>query len=109
MSVLTTVPLTIEPEAAARITELGMQAEFDQMLEHTRQVVPNLERIEVKLEPSYDTGDDLGITIEGMLTGPCDGDDLKSWEWGQWKAATFSPDVCRYFGLLLFYGTPDAR
>ena len=32
MSTLTAIPLAIQPQAAARIAELGMQAEFEQML-----------------------------------------------------------------------------
>lgn len=34
------VPITITPEAAARVAKLGMQAELERMLEHTRQTVP---------------------------------------------------------------------
>ncbi len=38
----TTFPVSITPEAAARVAELGMQAELERMLEHTRQTVPGL-------------------------------------------------------------------
>jgi hypothetical protein len=32
------VPMTISPEAAARVAELGMQAEFERLLEQARQL-----------------------------------------------------------------------
>lgn len=36
----TNVPVTIRPDAAARIAELGMQTQLQQMIEHAGQVVP---------------------------------------------------------------------
>ena len=35
MSAPATVPVTITPEAAARVAELGLQAELERMVEHT--------------------------------------------------------------------------
>ncbi len=102
------VPLTIEPEAAARVAELGMQAELDRMLEHTRQVVSKLQHIRVVLEPPYDTGDEPYLTIEATRGGSYAGDDPTQREWGDWLVNSFPPDVWRHFGLLVLYGTSDA-
>ena len=101
-----TVPVTIEPEAAARVAELGMQAELERMLEHTRQTVPGLRAIEVQLALPYDTGDETSIVIQVTMDDPHLEYDRTEDEWGDWKIDTFPPGVCRYFVMLTVYGSP---
>jgi hypothetical protein len=108
MATATSVPIIIDREAAAQVAELGMQAEFEQMLEHTRQTVPELRRIEVILVPAYDTDDDAGIVIQAMRCPANLNDDATQREWGSWKVTTFSPDVCRHFVMWVVYETADA-
>jgi hypothetical protein len=109
MAEVTPIPVTIEPEAAARIAELGMQAEFEQMLEHARQVVPALQRIDVQLALPYDTGDETRIIIQATRNEPFSSGDRTLWNWDAWVIQTFSPDVYRYFTMLVMYETTDAR
>jgi hypothetical protein len=92
----TTVAVTITPEAAARVAELGMQAELERMLEHTRQTVPGLRSVEVQEAPPYDTGDETGITILATIVNPQLEYDSTDSEWGHWKVMTFPADVYRY-------------
>lgn len=102
------IPLTVEPEAAALVAELGLQVPLEQMLEHARRTITGLQSLGVKFAPAYDTGEE-GIIIEAMR-------DLASreasdWTWDQfsrWKVSTFSPDVCRYITLLDEYGSSHA-
>jgi hypothetical protein len=94
-----TVQVTITPEAAARVAELGMQAELEQMLEHTRQVVAGLRKIVVDITLPYDTGTEIGIGIEAYTTIPFVRGDLTDWDWGVWKARTFPPEVCEHFSF----------
>ena len=109
MPTLTEVPVSVSPEAAARVTELGMQADFDQMLEKARRTLAGLHRINVVLDPPYDTGDEPSVVIEairaenGVLTDPTER------EWDNWRLNTFAPDVCRHFCLLVLFETPHAR
>ena len=63
-------PVTVTPEAMARIAELGMQAELERMLEHTRKTVPGLRAIEVQLALPYDTGNETSIVIEASRRVP---------------------------------------
>jgi len=70
MSATTTVPVTITPEAAARLAELGLQAQLEQMVEHTRQTVPDLVCIELTYREPYDTGITPGICIEAPIKRP---------------------------------------
>jgi len=108
MPVHTTVPITIQPDAAARVAELGMQAELDRMIQYTCDVVPNLERVALVLEPPYDTGDEPYLTIEAYRSDAWTRDDETESEWGSWKVNTFPPDVCRHFAMLVFYRNADA-
>jgi hypothetical protein len=95
-----TVPLTITPEAQARVEELGMQRELDRMIEHTRQTVPGLRAITVVLEPCYDTRDEPGLTIEAAVDDcPLEYDRTDS-DWGAWKVDTFPPEVCEHFVMM---------
>jgi hypothetical protein len=106
MSATATVPVTITPEAAARVAELGMQKELDLMLEHTRQTVPGLRAIRVIWETCHETGDELGLTIEAWREVAYSGTDDVEGVWGTWLLSHFPPDVVRYVALLTFYGDP---
>jgi hypothetical protein len=66
----TTIPVTITPEAAARVAELGMQRELERMLEHALRSVPGLRSVEVKLELPYDTDVETSITIQVLVDHP---------------------------------------
>jgi hypothetical protein len=49
MTSAATIPVSVTPEAAARLAELGFQAQADRMIEYARQNLPELVRIEVGL------------------------------------------------------------
>jgi hypothetical protein len=104
MTSTVTVPLTITAEAAARLAELGMEGDLECMLEYIRQTVTGLRRLEVILEPPYDTGDEPYITIEAFpaISFQSAADEAEN-QWGAWKVRTFPPEVCRHFTLLIYY------
>jgi hypothetical protein len=106
---MTTIPVTVTSKAAERVAELGMQAELERMLEHTRQKVPGLRSIEVQLALPYDTGDETSIVIQARRDNPHLSNDPTDWDWGGWKVDTFPPDVCRYFVMLSVYEPDHAR
>ena|SRR5438309_1166588 len=103
------VPVTVTPEAAARVAELGMQAELERMLEHTRRAVPGLRAIEVQLALPYDTGNEDSVVIEASRPNSHLAHDPTDSDWGRWKVATFPPDVCRYFVMMSVYDATDER
>jgi len=109
MAMPTTVPITIRPEAAARVAELGMQAEFERMVEHTVQTVPGLRSIDVRLALPYDTGDEVRVLLEAMLEKPFPGSHRVSLDWIAWKHETFSREVCECFGIMTVYGDGHGR
>lgn len=103
MSASTTVPVVIAPEAAARVAELGMQAELQQMLDHVRQVFPDLTHIEVSLNERYDTGGEPGVAIDAFVRRAWVPEDRACWDLGTWQSATFPPRVCEHLLLDLRY------
>ena len=100
MNQTTTIPFTVTPEAAARVAELGMQRELDQMLRHTLETVSALQSIEVHLAEPYDTGDTPSVIIEARRTGPLLLPDRTERQWGAWKVRTFPPEVCEHFLMM---------
>jgi hypothetical protein len=109
MTVSQAIPIAVTPEAAARAAELGMQAELQRMIDHTLQTISGLRRINVVLDPPYDTGDDPYITIEAIkdpatyLLG-----DPEGRRWGNWKITTFPPEVCQHIALMTIYEVNNA-
>ena len=105
----TTIPITVAPEAAARIAELGMQRELDLMLEHTRQIVPGLQAIAVNLAYDPCGVDDPRVILDVTMADPHLTDNPVQRQWGRWFVETFPPDVCRHFVMMAGYGDADAR
>ena len=106
---VTTIPVTVDAEASVHVAELGMQRELDAMLEFLRQNVPDLHRIDVTLQPPYDTGDDPGVIIEITRDDPHgEGDRIRK-SWRDWKIDTYSPDIWRHFALFEVPGESHAR
>lgn len=108
MSASSGVPLTITPEAAARIAELGMQKEFEQMVAHVREFVPDVAAIEVAREEPYDTDSDQ-ISITAYMDRPYVPEDKTSWNLTRREVELFPPQVLEQFCTLVVYGRPDAR
>ena len=49
MATSTTIPVTIDPDAATLIASLGLEQTYREMIEHAKQAIPSLLRIEVEL------------------------------------------------------------
>ena len=110
MSAVTTVPITVTPEAAAHVAGLSMQKELQSMIERAQQLIPGLQRLDVVLEPPYDTGDEMAVVIEALRDlSTYDPEDRTHREWTAWQIHTFSPDILRHFTLLVSYGLNHAR
>jgi hypothetical protein len=106
MTKATIVPVTLTPEATARVAELGMRSQLDQMLEHTRQSIPDLLSIEVKLDEPYNPGDTPRVIIEARRAGRLLLPDRTEWDWGGWKVSTFPPEVAEQFLMITGHEIP---
>lgn len=110
MSTTATIPITIEPEAQARINELGMQREFEQMLEHTLRTIPDLRAIGVTPAYDYEEGGEPRITIDAYRPDPGPGKyDPTDQQWGEWQMRAFPPEVFQHFLLMSFYEPSNGR
>jgi hypothetical protein len=109
MAVLTNIPCTISAEATAHVTELGIQREFEQMLDHTLTCIPNLRRVEVALEPPSEDDDEWRIVIASWLPAQGTGPNPTMKQWDEWVINTFSPDVWRHVAMLTFFEAVDGR
>jgi hypothetical protein len=82
--VTATIPVTVAEDAAARVADLGMQREFEQMLEHARQTIPRLRQLRVMLEHDpVRPQDDPQIVIWARRDAAPSDDvaDLPEWDW----------------------------
>src|SRR5579859_2692634 len=109
MSASTDVPVTITPEAAARLDELGMHKELEQMIAHVREVVAELVAIEVEIVECYDSRDEPGVCIRAYTVQPYVPDNTISWDLIRWDVETFPSRVLEHLNIDLVYGRPDAR
>ncbi len=109
MNAATDIPVTITPEAEARITELGMRKELEQMIAHVREVVPGLSAIDVKLAECYDTRDETGVSIFAYSDRLFQPGEKVSDEMDRWAINTFPPQVLEHLCILYSPGRPNAR
>ncbi len=98
-----TMPLTITTEAQDYITENGLQAPFEQMLDHIPLRIPLVRGIHVFLQPPYDAGEPSVIldVKRDRLTKEYDG---VEWNWRRWVLDNFPPEEWTHFCLLTNYG-----
>src|SRR6267143_7083393 len=93
MATSTTVPVTVTPEAATRIAELGFGAQVERMIDYARRNLPDLTRIEVILYDRYDLGDEPGLAVEVYSSRPFDASDRTDSDLGRWYVTEFPADV----------------
>jgi hypothetical protein len=91
-----TIPVTVTPEAAARIARLGFQAEVDRMIDYARQHIPQLERIEVILYDRYDLGSEPGLSVAIYSSHPFDPDEQFSRDLDRWFVRAFPSEVLEH-------------
>jgi hypothetical protein len=108
MSTITSIPIKVTPEAATRISELGMQRELEIMIEHTCQTIPGLRAVEVQLALPYDTGGEPRIVIEAQRPDPGREYDPTDIKWAAWMHQAFPRQTSESFLLMSVYETGHA-
>jgi hypothetical protein len=103
----TPVSIAITPEVRAYVAELGMQAEFEQMLEYLQQTVSHLRGINLYLDGPYDDGDVPCVIFDAQLTQETPVIDGTRDRWGEWFMNTFPRKAFGRFQLLFTPPGPD--
>lgn len=102
MATVATIPVTIQPEAAAFLAEIGQERELEMMLEHAKATIPHLRALDAVLHDFPETGPP-GLTIDAHRE-PYDGPFGRAdREFGDWMVETFPPEVLQSFSLLSFH------
>jgi hypothetical protein len=96
MTLSATVPVTVTPEAAARIAKLGFQAQVNRIIDYARQNLPDLDRIEVELHDRYELGDEPVLVIDAYGRRPFDPADQTENEMDRWIVREFPPQVLEH-------------
>jgi hypothetical protein len=104
MATSTTVPITVTPEAAARVAELGLQRELDEMVKHTLETIPGLRAVNVVLVLPYDTGEEDRISIDATVDMNTPGLYEAQCQWGRWLIETYPSRVMAYINLMTTFG-----
>jgi hypothetical protein len=108
MTAPSTIPCTISTEATAHVTELGIQREFERMLEHTLTTIPDLRRVEVKLDPPSEDDDESRVVIVSWLPALGKGSHPAMTDWSHWVVNTFSPDIWRHVAMITLFEAVDS-
>src|SRR5260370_12413860 len=102
------IPVTVTPEAAARIAELGFKPQIEQMIEQARHL-PDVVRIEVVLNERYDMGGEPGVAVEAYGTRLFDANDRTDPELVRWGGTTFPSEILEHLLLTYTASTPHQR
>jgi hypothetical protein len=95
----TTIPVTIAPEAAARVAELGMQRELERMLDFLRREVAGVLAVHVRLLLPYDAGYASGVELEVWLDRPWPNEPAPG-QIRTWMAEALPPAFNDYFAVV---------
>ncbi len=94
------IPVTIAPEAAARIAELGFEKQVAQMIDCARDHLPGLVRIEVVLNLRYDEPDSKdGVYVEAWCDPSYDETDQAGKDLITWMITTLPPQVLEHLSM----------
>lgn len=103
MATATDTPVQVTSEAEARLSQLGMHQEVQQMIDHARLTIPELVALEVETwDDEFEPGEPH-LCLVAWRNGP-GRVDLETWnQWVHWFVRTFPPPVARWFSLDLAY------
>jgi hypothetical protein len=102
--------MCVEPEAAARITQLGIQKEVDCMLDYAVKHVRGIRRVEICLLDPDDMYDEPHLSANAYRALELWTDDHRDIDhFRDWKSDNFTPDVLWRFDLHIRPDWPDAR
>ena len=109
MTVSATLPVTVTPQATARIATLGLQTELRRMIDYARQNLPEITRIEVVVYDRDEFDDEPGLAVEAY--SPFETFDPTARtrrKIGDWLVSAFPPEVLEHLLIDYLPEAPDA-
>lgn len=103
----TTVPVTYDADAKARLDELGLHDVCEKMIEHALEALPNLQRIEVTGPYVEHLGPDQQVVIEAYMSGPPTIEHSRDFH--KWVFTNIPGEAKFWFVLSPNYGQPNGR
>ncbi len=100
------VSICVSAEAASWVELLGMEAEFEKMLEHAKASIPALRSIDVTLNRQPSQRVEAQVFLMATMDDPALDDDVAQatkLNWDKWVMDSFSPDVNRHFVMTTRY------
>jgi hypothetical protein len=101
------VPVTITPEVRAYVAELGMEAEFEQMLDYVLHHVADMQSLHISLAEPYDSGDVPCVLFDAHLMRAEPVFDGTQRHWHEWFRSHFPQKALGRFHLMFVPPGPD--
>ena len=99
--IASTVPVTIDSDAKARIEELRVANQFEQMVEHAVETIPGLVRIEVSSPEPYEQGEERQVYLDAVVKTTDVNEQLAiERAWNMWRYTVLPPELAMHFLLM---------
>ena len=102
MPTVATIPVTIEPEAAAFIDEVGQRRELEAILEHAKLTIPYLRELVVTLHDFPETGS-LNLVIDAHRDPLPRSWDMADHDFAGWMIENYPSEVLQNMVLMSVY------
>lgn len=100
------IPITIDPEAAAFLAEVGQDRELERMIAQVKATIPHLRNIHIALHDFPETGPP-GLTIEAHRDPYPGPSDRAGMGFDRWQVENFPPQVLQNFSLMTVHHTHE--
>jgi hypothetical protein len=84
---------TIQPDAATRVAELGLQEALQKMFDEAPRIFPGLRALEVVYDPQAELRGETSLALEIHWVEPEDSGITLHRKWTNWRINTFPPEV----------------
>ncbi len=103
MAPITDIPVTITDEATQHAAELGVQKEFEKVVDRALRTIPGLRHLRVTLEPGY--GVDIPCILLRAFVTDFEAARKPRDEWGIWSVTEIDPYKGQHFVLFILEDT----
>ncbi len=99
----TEIPIAISPAVTEYVAELGLQTQFQEILDKVPEYYPNPSRIKCEFDPGVPDEEDPVVIIMPTIPDRGSTDPPPHMKWLEWVATKFSGRDYRHFVVLESY------